>query len=332
MTWTPAQTDEHRRRFPWSYGVNYIPADAINQLEMWQADTFNPARIAQELDWGRPLGVRLLRVYLHDLLYEQDAAGFLDRMERFLDIAAARGCYPLFTVFDDCWNPGAKLGPQPSPKPFTHNSGWLQSPGHAVADDRTNWPRLERYVTAVLKRFAGDSRIYGWDLYNEPGGGERGVPDKSFPLLRAVFEWARSVGPSQPLTAGLWKYEPAFEELNAFQAEASDLLSFHDYAPEPEFSTIVTSMLALARGRRVLCSEFVARPGNSLAGMLPAFRAAGIDAVQWGFVAGKTQTIYPWGWSPEKGEPAFWHHDLLLPDGSAKYPEEERFLVSIFGA
>ena len=36
----------------WLVGSNYIPTDAINQLEMWQADTFNPAQIDKELGWA----------------------------------------------------------------------------------------------------------------------------------------------------------------------------------------------------------------------------------------------------------------------------------------
>jgi hypothetical protein len=60
---------------PWLVGSNYNPASAINQLEMWQADSFDPKRIDLELGWAESLGMNTMRVYLHDLLW-QDPEGF----------------------------------------------------------------------------------------------------------------------------------------------------------------------------------------------------------------------------------------------------------------
>ena len=177
----------------WRFGANFTPSTAINQLEMWQAETFDPATIDRELGWAASIGMRLMRVFLHDLLWEQDSAGFLRRMEQYLAIAAKHRIKPMFVFFDDCWKPDPKLGKQPEPKPFTHNSGWVQSPGFRVVDNPALLGRLERYVKGVLNHFSGDDRVLLWDLYNEPGNGTSGDHvtkkglrgDLSLPLLRA---------------------------------------------------------------------------------------------------------------------------------------------------
>ena len=98
--------------FPWSFGCNFIPSTAINQLEMWQADTFDPETIDRELGWAAGIGMNLVRVYLHDLLWLDDKNGFLERMERFLEIASSHGIKAMFVFFDDCWRDEFKSGKQ----------------------------------------------------------------------------------------------------------------------------------------------------------------------------------------------------------------------------
>jgi len=70
---------------PWLVGSNYIPANAINELEMWQADTFDPKRIDLELGWAEAIGLNTMRVFLHDLPWQQDAAGFRNASTLFAD-------------------------------------------------------------------------------------------------------------------------------------------------------------------------------------------------------------------------------------------------------
>ena len=93
-------------------GSNYIPVSAINQLEMWQAETFDPAQIDKELGWAEAMGMNTMRVFLHDLLWQQDAAGFRKRIDQFLTIAARHHIRPLLVLFDSCWDPLPQLGPQ----------------------------------------------------------------------------------------------------------------------------------------------------------------------------------------------------------------------------
>ena len=54
---------------------------------MWQADTFDLPTIDRELGWAESLGMNTMRVFLHNLLWQQDSAGFLKRMDQFLAVA-----------------------------------------------------------------------------------------------------------------------------------------------------------------------------------------------------------------------------------------------------
>ena len=314
--WTIEQANEWGKRQPWRVGANFLPSSAINQLEMWQAESFDETTIDRELGWAASIGMNVMRVYLHDLLYEADAEGFLGRMDRFLTIAERHGISALFVFFDDCWNPTAALGPQPAPQPGVHNSGWVRSP----QDSQRNWPkdlaRLEQFVKGTLERFKDDPRVYLWDLYNEPGNSQYG--DASLVLLQNVFEWAWAVRPAQPLTVGVW-FDNAL--LNEYQLANSDVVSFHNYNPLPKLEDEIAS-LKLHR-RPLICTEWMARNQQSLAPThLPVFRREHVACVNWGLVAGKMQTQYPWGSPSGAPEPDPWFHDLFRPDGTP-YREEE---------
>src|SRR6266480_7510473 len=127
--WTQERATQWYANQPWLVGSNYIPADAINELEMWQADTFDPKRIDTELGWADSIGFNTMRVFLHDLLWQQDAKGFQKRIDMFLSLCEKHHIKPLFVLFDSVWDPDPQLGKQRAPTPGVHNSGWLQSPG-----------------------------------------------------------------------------------------------------------------------------------------------------------------------------------------------------------
>src|SRR6476619_928366 len=86
--WSEQQARDWYAKQPWLLGSNYNPASAINQLEMWQADSFDPKRIDLELGWAEGLGMNTMRVFLHDLLWEQDSTGFQKRIDTFLEICS----------------------------------------------------------------------------------------------------------------------------------------------------------------------------------------------------------------------------------------------------
>src|SRR5690349_21949006 len=172
--WSEQQARDWYAKQPWLVGSNYNPASAINQLEMWQADSFDPKRIDLELGWAEGLGMNTMRVFLHDLLWQQDADGFKRRIDQFLTIAAKHHIRPLFVLFDSCWDTLPHVGPQHPPIPGVHNSGWVQSPGAVGLGDLKQYPRLKAYVQGVVSAFAKDDRILGWDIWNEPGADNMG--------------------------------------------------------------------------------------------------------------------------------------------------------------
>jgi hypothetical protein len=342
--WTPQQAKAWYGKQSWPLGSNYMPANSINELQMWQADTFDEATIDKELGWAQQLGMNTMRVFLHDLLWKQDAAGLKDRMDKFLAIASRHGIKPIFVLFDSCWDPEPRLGPQRPPIPGVHNSGWVQSPGVAMTDP-SQYPRFEQYVKDVVGHFATDKRILAWDVWNEPdnaGGGnyqQREPKDKIkhvAELLPQVFAWARSAKPTQPLTSGLWHDDDWSDaaKLNAVertQLEQSDVISFHNYDWPEVFASRVKQLQGY--GRPLICTEYMARgAGSTIDGILPLAKKLDVGMVNWGFVDGLTQTKFPWdSWKkPYTDEPpVLWFHDLLHPDGSPYRQREADILRSL---
>ena len=338
--WSRERAERWYADQPWWVGCNFTPSTAVNQIEMWQAETFDPATIERELGWAASIGMNSVRVFLHDLVWEADARGFKARIDRFLAIASDVGIRTLFVLFDDCWFP-PQPGPQPEPIPGVHNSRWAQAPGHRVVADQTQWGRLERYVRDIVGAFGNDERVCVWDLYNEPGNAflslatqpiYRSVPlafvtafrhfvlpSPTLPLLRAAFEWARSVSPMQPLTAGLWAPNV---QLNRLQLEASDIVTFHQYAGAPRLERRIRALQS-KHGRPVLCTEWLARRlGSRIETHLPIFEEHRVGCYCWGLVTGKIQTQYGWESRPGSPEPRVWHHDLLRDDGTPFDPRE----------
>lgn len=338
--WTADEANTWYAGQGWLVGPNYTPATAINQLEMWQAESFDPETIDRELGWAADLGMNTARVYLHDLLWIQDSVGFLDRVDRFLQIAEKHGIRPMLVLFDSCWDPFPALGKQREPKPHVHNSGWVQSPGQYALQDSTQYPRLERYVKGVVGRFADDPRVLAWDVWNEPdnmtGPSYEAVeiPDKVdyvLPLLEKTFAWARSVNPVQPLTSGVWAGDWSSDEklkpIERLQIEQSDVISFHNYDTPEDFEQRVQQLQHY--GKPLFCTEYMARPnGSTFQGFLPVARKYNVAMFNWGFVDGKTQTIYPWdSWTKTyTTEPPLWFHDILRRDGTPYQEEETEFI------
>lgn len=340
--WTPAQANAWYAKQPWLVGGNYTPATAINQIEMWQAATFDPARIDKELGWAHDIGMNTMRVFLHDLVWQDDPRGFRQRIETFLKIAAKHGIRPMFVLFDSVWDPFPQSGPQRAPKPGVHNSGWVQGPGAKALADPAQVPRLEAYVKGVVGAFARDARVLAWDIWNEPdnlnGSSYQAMepPNKRAlveALLPQAFAWAKQAKPSQPLTSGVWTGEWARDEqltpTMRIQLDHSDVISFHDYSNAAKFEARIA---ALKRYRRpILCTEYMARGNQStFEGSLPVALKHRVAAYNWGLVQGKSQTHLPWdSWQrPYTGgrEPAVWFHEVFRQDGTA-YREAEAKLI-----
>lgn len=347
--WTPDQAKAWAKTQPWLVGCNYIPSSAINQLEMWQAESFDPATIDRELGWAEGLGFTSIRVFLHHLPYEQDKDGFLKRIDEFLAIADKHKIGVMLVPFDSVWDPNPKLGKQRDPQPGLHNSGWVQSPGAADLTNPERHKLLEDYVRGVVTKFKDDKRVQAWDVWNEPDNtngnsyGEKNLKqepankrDLTLPLLAKSFVWARKSDPTQPITSGVWVGNWADEKKLApwerVQLEESDVISFHSYGKLDEIKKCVDNLRRY--DRPIVCTEFMARPnGSTFDPVLGYLKEQSVGAHCWGFVNGKSNTIYPWdSWQKRyDGEPPVWFHDIFRTDGTAYRPEEVEYIRKVTG-
>ncbi|MGG7662836.1 cellulase family glycosylhydrolase [Dyadobacter sp. BHUBP1] len=338
--WTKEQAKEWYAKQGWLVGADFLPSTAINQLEMFQAESFDTATIDKELGWAQNIGMNTMRVYLHDLLYQQDSAGFIKRLDTFLNITKKHNIKPVLVLFDSCWDPFPKLGKQRDPKPGVHNSGWVQNPGFNALKDSTQYPRLERYVKGTVGAFANDDRVLMWDIWNEPDNTNNSSygkvellnkVDYVLPLMVKSFEWARSVNPSQPLSSGVWAGDWSSPEklkpIEKAQIEQSDVITFHNYENAQEFEKRIKWLQQY--DRPMICTEYMSRGnGSFFETSLPVAKKYNVGAINWGLVDGKSQTIYPWdSWKKTyTKEPDLWFHDIFRKDGTP-YKQAEVDLI-----
>lgn len=335
--WSEEKVNDWYAKQPWPVGVNYITSTAINQIEMWQEESFDPETIDRELGWAADLGFNTVRVFGHDLLWKTDAEGYKARIDQFLDICEKHNLRVIFTFFTN-GGPGllAKMGEQPEPKKGVHMAAWYMSPGPEIANHPENWGDIEKYVKDIISTYKDDERILLWHLYNEPIWTRNGV--HALPLLREVFTWAREINPSQPLSSSICKKE--YNPINVFLLENCDVLTFQRYTKKKDM--VETVKLLKAFGRPVICTEYLARPdslakdfarrellGHSFQEMMPFFKKEKVGAINFGLVLGKTNTAYPWQSKEGSPEPKIWFHDILRADGTPYSEEEVEFIKSM---
>ncbi|MFT5695303.1 MAG: hypothetical protein ACI9QQ_001278 [Myxococcota bacterium] len=337
--WSTERARLWREERGWLHGCNFVPSSAGNQLEMWQAATWDPQTIDREIGWAVGVGMNSLRVFLHDLLWAAEGEAFLERIDEFLAIADRHGVAVMFVLFDGVWHPDPALGPQREPRPRLHNSIWVQGPGRAILGDPTRWQELRPYVDAVVARFKADRRVVAWDLFNEPDQTNAiSYPRKELRdktrfadgLLNQVFDWCEAIDPEQPLTAGVYLgVNGAAEKVSPLARTMlgrSDVISFHSYSAREK---LLGTIAYLARYERpLLCTEWMARTLGSPVSLIKDLAEHDVDAWCWGLVDGRSQTKYSWkSWlkRPED-DSAPWFHDLLHNDGRP-YDEAEVALL-----
>jgi hypothetical protein len=342
LRWPEEKINAWYNNNPWPVGCNYIPQYAINQLEMWQNESFDATVIDRELSWASELGFNTIRVFLHHLLWEQDSAGFLQKIDIFLSIASGYNIKTMFVFFDAVWNPFPKLGIQPDPKHYVHNSGWVQCPGYDVLNDVTQYDRLHDYVAGIVGHFKNDERILIWDLFNEPDNMNTASykddnyavhkAELSMSLLKKCILWVRAINPVQPITMAPWQYDwsdPAkLTALDNYMFTHSDVISFHCYEDKKGMEKRIKSLKRY--NRPMMCTEYMARPFKStFQQILPVLKKHNVGAYNWGFVAGKSQTFCPWdSWQqPYTAEPSVWFHDVLRTNGEPYDKKEVAYLV-----
>lgn len=348
--WSNSKAQEWFKGYPWICGFNFLPSSSVNFLEMWTSDTFDPTSIEQELGLAASVGFNAVRVNLHFLVWKHDRNGLINRIEQFLTIAWSKNIYTVLVPFDDCGFGGLepKYGQQLAPIEGIHNSRAVASPGRATVMDRTQWKDLKEFVIDVIGHFATDNRILFWDLYNEPGNRmifekdacreyDTALEANSLALMKLTFEWARYVGPTQPLTVGAWRTAPVgtndFDFDNVIDQTAlrlSDIVTFHAYLDRNRILDCIESLSKL--DRPVFLTEWMARAvGSCIDTQLELLQNHNIGCFNWGMVRGRTQTYLPWprplleqhGINPNE---AVWFHDIFWPDGQPYDPAEIEIL------
>ncbi|MEO5592298.1 MAG: cellulase family glycosylhydrolase [Chitinophagaceae bacterium] len=317
--WSEKRAQDWYNKQPWYCGFNYIPAYAINYTAMWDKTTFDGAAIDKELTLAEASGMNVLRAVLQFAVYDDDPEYFLRTLDTFVSICDRHKIKFMPSLFDDCvfgLEVDPKVGKQPAPLKGWYAWAWSPSPGHSLVIDERQHPRIEKYVKAVIGQFKNDPRILLWDLYNEPTNG--GMGSATFPLLKKVITWARTIDPSQPLSIDIWNND---KRLNDIAIPASDVITFHNYSNKEGLEKQINDLKQY--NRPLICTEWMNRPNGSLiATNLPVFHDEKVGCMLWGFVNGKTQTDLPWGHRPGDPIPAIWQHDLYHPDFSPYQPEE----------
>ncbi|MHB8900493.1 MAG: glycoside hydrolase family 5 protein [Thermoguttaceae bacterium] len=347
--WSAEEANAWYARQPWMVGCNFSPSTAINQLEMWQADTFDPETIDRELGWAEKIGFTSVRVFLHNLLWEQDREGFLVRLDQFLAIADKHGIGVMLVPLDGVWDPQPRLGKQHDPRPHVHNSGWVQAPGAEILRDPARPDRLKPYIVGLVEHFRNDRRVQAWDLFNEadnPNRNSYGVDgfktelpedlkvETATRLLAKLFVWAREADATQPLTAGLWRDDWSSDDklspFNKLMVDESDVISFHCYGPPQDMRDRVTQLRRF--GRPLLCTEYMSRgSGSTFNPIMGYLKEQNVAAYNWGLVDGKTQTAYPWEtWQKQyTSKPDVWFHEIFHADGRPFDALESEYIKSV---
>ena len=120
--------------------------------------------------------------------------------------------------------------------------------------------------------------------------------------------------------------------MERFQLEASDMISFHCYGNLEEARKCVQNLRRY--NRPILCTEYMARPnGSRFDPILGYFQQEKVGAYNWGFVNGKSQTIYPGipGRRSTQAEPPVWFHDIFRANGTPYDPAEVEYIKKVTG-
>jgi hypothetical protein len=129
--WSAERANQWYSRQPWLVGANYIPSDSINELEMFQAATFNAALNDKELGMAESIGMNTIRVFLQDQLWEQDSKLVWTRF------------FPLQpgTTFDRSWCCSIPVGKRTRSldRSILRSQGYITQVGFKVRASGASW-------------------------------------------------------------------------------------------------------------------------------------------------------------------------------------------------
>ena len=327
--WSEEQAWDWYKKQPWLCGCNFMGSDCCNRIEQWQELDFEAhlQTADRELALAASIGFNTVRLILEYTVWKEEHDTFMRRLDQYLSTCAKHGIAALIVFGNDCTVPKEiysepKLGPQTYD--IGYHGGKKKSPhairssvGYNPMDDPETEAGYYRMAGEIIEKYAKDPRVVIWDLFNEPGNGNRG--SKSLPYMERFFEIAREISPVQPLTAGVWKdcSSGVKSEIEVRALELSDIVSYHGYS---DFESEILKINHLKQyNRPIVNTEWLNRiTKNEVAQMLPVFFLERIGCYCWGFVAGKYQTNEPWEslWQMyENGNHSLdltkWQHELF---------------------
>ena len=362
--WPKEKAWEWYNAQPWMRGCNYMPASAANRVDQWQ-EMGSEERFAEmetELKLAQSIGFNTMRIIIeeqgfavwcaeHDgfmfAVWCAEHDGFMARLERMLALLDKYGMRMILVLGNDCSRPKEiwsfpKTGPQPCDWGYhggrkrSQHGSFPGAVGYTCVDDPELREKFFAMCEEVMTKYRTDRRIAFWNIWNEPGNGNRRKPEH-VALIRRLFELAWKIDPVQPLAADVWAghYGMSPKDANKSQVlagELSDIISYHCYG-DYEAQVRILSKLKRHYGRPLVNTEWLARiKHNDVFTAYPLYFIEGVGCTCWGFVAGKYQTYEPWEsmWRQvEDGKPEAekydftkWFHDLYRPSLRPYDPKE----------
>ena len=336
--WTKEKAWAWHDAQPWYRGCNYMPASAANRVDQWQSygSEARFAEVEREFALAKEVGFNAMRLLILEqgfCVWLQEHDAFMSNFEQYLTLMEKYGLRAFVCLGNDCSRPKRvwtmpKLGEQPYDVGYhggrrqTQHGGFPGEPGYLMMDDPEYRAKFLRMCRELVTQYAHDGRVAMWELWNEPGAGNRGM--MSAPLIRDLFALCWKIDPDQPLSANVWSQstgrilsggEPS--EVEGLAAGLSDVITYHGYHSLADQERLADA-LAKRWGRPLYNTEWLFRIAGCEFPDNYAFMARRkIGALNWGFVNGKYQTHEPYEpmWKTkfdfEGGDVTKWMHDLF---------------------
>ena len=199
-------------------GAIYIPAKAFNTWQQWKYYDYKETE--RDFEYARSIGLNSLRIWLNYEYWLENPKRHIESLEHMLDTADKKGIKVLLALFDSCGIENTKAHREDR-NPKTAIA--VRSPSLAVSRNKDRWKEPERFVNAIMERFASDKRILAFEIMNEPGFG-----DNRIAMSRYLFIAAKRKQDSIPFTIGSL---PGMENWGNFMDLGIDLLEYHDNFP-----------------------------------------------------------------------------------------------------
>jgi Predicted beta-xylosidase len=287
----------------WVQGAVFVPTNVVNQIEQWR--NYDHEINDRELSYAKTYGINFVRVFMHNLLWENDQDNFIANMNDFLALADKYDIKVELVFFDDCWNDFPVWGDQLAPRYGAHNSRWVEGPGDAVkANYAANKAKLKDYVQGVVQEFGNNDAVVLWNVYNEPSNGESGLMDTvTKQIMNDARIWIKQAGSIKPVTSTGGQFSGG---------PFSDFISYHPY--ESNYPTYPSQF---GPNSGVLADEVMNRLTQTVPGVVENFGKKGMGFVMWELGIGRDNTRFPWGSdvNPLTEEPAVPFHGIVYPDG-----------------